>query len=185
MKTVKGVFFAALLLGAMSCGNEEKPTVAAPPKESPRELYLKQIRRYEKEMHQSLKLDPNTATIAVKAYDDFVKNFPDDSLSADFIFKAAEISTANQQYAQALMYYELINSKYPGFKLTAESLYLQGYLLDNFLNDDEKAKLIYEQVIAKYPTLPYADDAKAAIRNLGKSDEELIREFEKKNKKKK
>jgi outer membrane protein assembly factor BamD (BamD/ComL family) len=186
MRIVKGVFFAALLLGAVSCGNDEKEVVAPRrPKESPRELYLKQISRYEAEMHKSLKLDPNVATIAAKAYDDFVTNFPDDSLSPDFVFKAAEISTANQQYTQALMYYEMITSKYPGFKLTAESLYLQGYLLDNFLNDDEKAKVIYEQVIAKYPDLPYASDAKAAIRNLGKSDEELIREFERKNKKRK
>jgi len=185
MKTVKGIFFAALLCGAMSCGNnEEQPVAVLKPKETPRDLYLKQINRYEKEMHRSQTLDPNTATIAVKAYDDFVKAFPNDSLSPDFIFKAAEISTANQQYTQALMYYEMITTKYPSFKLVPESLYLQGYLLDNFLNDDAKAKLVYEQVIAKYPKLPYAADAKAAIRNLGKSDEELIREFEKKNKKK-
>ncbi|MCE3279043.1 MAG: hypothetical protein K0S44_1234, partial [Bacteroidetes bacterium] len=63
-----------------------------------------------------------------------------------------------------------------------ESLYLQGYLLDNFLNDEVRAKAIYEQVIAKYPDMPYSADAKAAIKNLGKSDEELIKEFQKKNK---
>ena len=55
--------------------------------------------------------------------------------------------------------------------------------MDNFLNDDAKAKIIYEEVIAKYPNLSYANDAKAAINNLGKTDEELIKEFEKKNKK--
>ena len=129
-------------------------------------------------------LDPNTAMIAVKAYSDFATYFPKDSLTPDFLFKAGEISTANQQYTSALTYYQTITSKYPKFKLVPESLYLQGYLLDNFLNDDAKAKIIYEQVIAKYPSLPYASDAKAAINNLGKTDEELIREFEKKNKKK-
>jgi TolA-binding protein len=181
MKTVKGVFLVALVLGMMSCGNEEKPVVQAP-KELPRQTFVDQIKRYEAEMHKSMVLDPNTATLAVKAYDDFASHFPDDSLTPGFIFKAGEISTANQQYKQSLMYYETITSKYPNFKLAPESLYLQGFLLDNFLNDEVKAKVIYEQVIAKYPALPYASDAKAAIKNLGKSDEELIKEFQKKNK---
>jgi outer membrane protein assembly factor BamD (BamD/ComL family) len=182
MKILKGILVSTLILLAASCGNEEKKPVVQPPKELPREQFLAQIRHYESEMHKSMTLDPNMATIAVKAYDDFAKNFPDDSLTPDFIFKAGEISTANQQYPQALMYYQTITTKYPAYKLAAESLYLQGYLLDNFLNDDPGAKLIYEQVIVKYPALSYAADAKAAIRNLGKSDEELIKEFQRKNK---
>jgi TolA-binding protein len=181
MRTIKAVFFTAIILSAISCGNEEKP-VEQPKKELPRQMFVDQIKRYEAEMHRSLQLDPNTATLAVKAYDDFYKNFPNDSLTPDFIFKAGEISTANLQYPQALMYYETITTKYPTFKLAPESLYLQAYLLDNFLNDEAKAKVIYEQVITKYPDLPYANDAKAAIKNLGKSDEELIKEFQKKNK---
>lgn len=184
MKIIRGILFAGILVGAMSCGNnEEKPeTIVQPQKELPREMFIKQIKKYEADMHKSMILDPVVATQAVKAYDDFSKNFPNDSLTPDFLFKAGEIATANQQYPQALMYYQTITTKYPAFKLVAESLYLQGYLLDNFLNDDAKAKMIYEEVIAKYPKLPYASDAKAAIKNLGKSDEELIKEFEKKNK---
>lgn len=136
-------------------------------------------------MHQSMQLDPNVATFAVKAYTDFATQFPTDSLTPGFLFKAGEVSTASQQYPQAVMYYQQITSKYPNYKLYPESLYLQAYVLDNFMNQDDKAKPIYEQVIAKYPNLPYAKDAQAAINNLGKSDEELIREFEKKNKGKK
>lgn len=181
MRIIKAVFFTAVILSAISCGNEEKP-VEHPKRELPRQLFIDRIKKYEAEMHKSLQLDPNLATMAVREYDDFAKNFPSDSLTPDFIFKAGEISTANQQYNQALMYYERITTKYPAFKLAAESLYLQAYLLDNFLNDESRARAIYEQVIAKYPSLPYAEDAKAAIKNLGKSDEELIREFQKKNK---
>jgi TolA-binding protein len=182
MKIIKVIVFGAIVSGMISCGNEEKKPAYQAPKEIPRERFVGQIKKYEAEMHKSLQLDPNTATLAVKAYDEFAFHFPNDSLTPDFIFKAGEISTANQQYKQALMYYERITSKYPNFKLAPESLYLQGYLLDNFLNDEVKAKIIYEQVVAKYPDMPYAADAKAAIKNLGKSDEELIKEFQKKNK---
>jgi TolA-binding protein len=185
MKIAKFFLLPLILLMISSCGNEEtteKHEIA--PKESSRKLMLDQIKKYEAEMHQSMTLNPSLATIAVTAYDNFVKNYPEDSLAPDFLFKAGEISTENQQYKQALMYYEQITKHYPSFKYSPESLYLQGYLLDNFLNDDPKAKIIYEKVIAQYPTLSYANDARAAIKNLGKSDEELIREFEKKNKKK-
>jgi TolA-binding protein len=184
MKSIKAVFCAAIISGAVSCGNEETKTVEQPqlPRENPREVMLGQIKKYEAEMHKSMQLDPNTASLAVGAYSEFVRLYPNDSLSPDFIFKSGEISTANQQYKQALMYYETITTKYPSFKLAPESLYLQAYLLDNFLNDEVRAKAIYEAVIAKYPSMPYASDAKAAIKNLGKTDEELIKEFEKKNK---
>ncbi|MDF2436535.1 MAG: hypothetical protein K0Q95_911 [Bacteroidota bacterium] len=183
MRIVKVFLAAAILAGAISCGNNEEKNEqkAEAQKTDPRDALLNQINKYESEMHKSVTLNPNTAALAVKAYDDFAKYYPNDSLTPDFLFKAGEISTANQQYKQALGYYQTITSKYPDFKLQAESLYLQGYLMDNFLNDDAGAKLIYEQVIQKYPDLPYASDAKAAIKNLGKSDEELIKEFEKKN----
>jgi TolA-binding protein len=184
MKFIKTVTFSLIALALVSCGNtdekqEQKVEVKS---QMSRQTFIDQIKRYEAEMHKSMTLNPNTAVIAVKAYDDFATYFPNDSLTPDFLFKAGEISTANQQYKQALTYYERITKQYPNFKLKAESLYLQAYLLDNFLNDDAKAKVIYEEVIAKYPDLPYASDAKAAIKNLGKSDEELIKEFERKNK---
>jgi tetratricopeptide (TPR) repeat protein len=183
MKTAKLFFLSGILLFIVSCSNNEPAeTNVTAPKPEARQVFLNQIKKYESEMHKSLSLDPSLANITVTAYDNFVKNFPDDSLDADFLFKAGEISTANQQYKQALIYYETITKKYADYKYAPESLYLQGYLLDNFLNDDAKAKIIYEEVIVKYPSLPYAKDAKAAINNLGKSDEDLIKEFEKKNK---
>jgi TolA-binding protein len=185
MKILKLFLVPFSLLILSSCNNEtaEKPSnPGSLPKEDARKISVDQIRKYEAEMHRSMALDPGLANIAVTAYDNFVKNYPDDTLAADFLFKAGEISTANQQYKQALMFYEMIVEKYPDFKYAPESLYLQGYLLDNFLNEDAKAKLIYEEVIAKYPDLSYSQDAKYAIKNLGKSDEELIKEFQKKNK---
>ena len=52
------------------------------------------------------------------------------------------------------------------------------------LNDTSKARVIYEQVIQKYPNTQFAIDSKASIDNLGKTPEQLIKEFEAKNKKK-
>jgi hypothetical protein len=176
------LFIASLSLLLVSCGNDNKtgtPENSALSEGRPQ--YIERIKKLEAEMHKSMQLNDVTAGVAVTAYDNFVKMFPDDSLAPDFLFKAGEITTATKQYPQSLMYYQNITAKYPKYKLVDVSLYMQGVLLDNYLNDDAKAKIIYEEVIAKYPGSSYAMDAKAAINNLGKSDEQLIEEFKKKN----
>jgi TolA-binding protein len=184
MKNVKLILAAGITLLIAACNNNSTTEQKTETKEPPREQYLAQVKRLEAEMHKSLEINKDTAARAIKAYSDYVLFFPNDSVSPDYLFKAAEIATAIQQYQQALIYYQTITSKYPKFTFIRESLYLQGYLLDNFLNDDAKAKAVYEQVIGKYPGSNYAKDAQAAINNLGKTDEQLIEEFKKKNKQK-
>lgn len=181
MNRIQYFIFSITLLSLSSCGNDEPKKVEMIITPSPQDQLKEQIKSLEAEMHSSMQLDNTKAGTAIKAYSDYAKSYPADSLSPDYLFKAAEILSAIQQYSQALSYYKTITEKYPNYKLVEESLYLQGALLDNFLNDDAQAKVIYEQLLAKYPQSKYASDAKAAINNLGKSDEELIKEFKKKN----
>lgn len=181
MKNVKLFLGACIILLTASCGNKENAEQKKIATEPPREQYIAQIKKLEKEMHSAPEINNTTANLAIKAYTDYVVFFPKDSLAPDYLFKAGEIATAAKKYKQALVHYQTITSKYPEYKYFKESLYLQGFLLDNFLNDDAGAKTIYEEVIAKYPATNYANDAKAAINNLGKSDEQLIEEFKKKN----
>ncbi len=185
MKKLNYFLITATLFAVASCTNNEQTEQKNNAiKEPPREQFLAQIKKLETEMHKSLEINNVTADLAIKAYSDYVLFFPNDSVSPDYLFKAGEIATATKQYPQALIYYQQITNKYPTFKYVTESLYLQAFLLDNYLNDDAKAKIIYEDVIKKYPSSNFANDAKSAIANLGKSDEELIKEFKKKNKQK-
>jgi TolA-binding protein len=63
------------------------------------------------------------------------------------------------------------------------ALFLSGFIYENDLGDLEKAKAAYEDFIKRYPTdTSYLDDVQVSLKNLGKSAEELIREFEKKGK---
>lgn len=184
MKDLKLALIVGLMVFIASCGNNQNAEKGANGEVPLREQYISQIKNLEKEMHQSTEINNNTANLAIKAYTDFVIIFPTDSLAPDYLFKAGEIATATKKYKQALMHYQAITTKYPDYKYFRESLYLQGFLLDNFLNDDAGAKIIYEEIVAKYPDTNYAKDAKAAINNLGKTDEQLIEEFKKKNEKK-
>lgn len=184
MKDLKLVLILGLMFFIASCGNNQNAEKNADGELPLREQYISQIKNLEKEIHQSTEINNNTANLAIKAYTDFVIIFPTDSLAPDYLFKAGEIATSTKKYKQALMHYQAITTKYPEYKYFKESLYLQGFLLDNFLNDDAGAKIIYEEIVANYPSTTYANDAKAAINNLGKTDEQLIEEFKKKNDKK-
>jgi TolA-binding protein len=55
-----------------------------------------------------------------------------------------------------------------------------GFVQENDLNQLDKAKATYESFLAKYPNDPdFTDDAQNALKLLGKSPEEIIKEFEK------
>jgi outer membrane protein assembly factor BamD (BamD/ComL family) len=184
MKTTKLILSITIFAVLVSCGTTETAEQKVEVKTPPREECIAKIKELEAEMFKAKEIDNTMATTAIQAYTDFVGYFPTDTLSPDFLFKAGEIATAAKKYKQALSHYQNITTNYPYFKHVKESLYLQGFLYDNFLNDETAAKTIYQEVIAKYPNTNYAKDAEAAINNLGKTDEQLIEEFKKKNAKK-
>ena len=180
MKEVKLILAASVAFLLASCGNESHSGKMGPP----RDQYVAQIKNLEAEMHKVPELKNETAILAIQAYSDFATYYPTDTLAPDYLFKAGQVATAAKKYKQALSIYQSITSKYPDFKYASESLYLQGFLLDNFMNDDAGAKIIYEEIISKYPNTTLAKDSKAAINNLGKTDEQIIEEFNKTNNKK-
>ena len=70
---------------------------------------------------------------------------------------------------------------YPDDKRIPEALFYKAFIYDNQLNDDAKAGECYRNFIKKFPSHAFASSAEASIKNLGKTDEELIREFERMN----
>ena len=182
MNTSKKIFFcvsAAFIIFASACKQNGKQATAPPDKDT----CVAQIKKLELKMKGETQLDNATATQVIQRYTDFSVAFPNDSNSADYLFKAGEVSTAIGKYPQALSYYQTICNKYPNYKYVVESVFLQGYIYDTFLKDTAKARTYYQEVITKYPNATFAQDAKSEIQNLGKSDDELVKEFEAKDKK--
>ncbi|MBK7181970.1 MAG: tetratricopeptide repeat protein [Bacteroidetes bacterium] len=174
-KIIYSILISTLLIAC--AGNEEKVVAT----QDDRSILLERIKKFESELYVADKLDPIKADMAITTYSEFIEKFPNDSLTPDFLFKAGEVATANMQYKQAIGYYKGVTTNFSKYKYIEECWYLQGYIWDNFLNKDDSAKVVYEQVIQKFPSSHYAQDAKAAIQNLGKTDEQLIEEFKKKN----
>jgi hypothetical protein len=58
---------------------------------------------------------------------------------------------------------------------------LQGFIYDTYTDELGKAKEKYEFLISEYPKHVLVEQAEISIANLGKSDADLIRQFEKQN----
>ncbi len=145
---------------------------------SPKEKSLKNIKAMEN--NDSI-FSPSTIEEMKTAYLDFATKYPDDELTPEFIFKAAQRCNATAKHDEAIQLLQNIIDKYPKNKLCEEALFLQGYIYENSMHNYNKAVDVYANFILKYPTSDLAEDAKYSIENMGKSPEEIFESF--KNKK--
>lgn len=143
------------------------------------------IQKLEQEFYD---LDPNLnaemirkGDILLAAYLDFAGEIRDSASAPSYLFKAAELSLALDKVQQSLELFNRIIYQYPSYSRVPECLFLMGFIYENHLQNFGKAKEIYESFILRYPDHEFADDAALSIQNLGKTPEELVREFEKKN----
>ena len=199
-KITSVLFLTVVSMAIVSCNQKEESKQAAvvaevekskttelpppPPKtEVPSQEELQnQIKEMEKVLYASQTLDVTKAKQMIKLYDLYHKNYYKDNICPDYLFKAGEISENINQYNRAADFYRMCCSEYnDNFKLRGECLFRLANMYDYKLNDYIRAKQTYKQVIEQYPKTQLAKDAEAAIKMMGKSDADMVREFERKN----
>jgi outer membrane protein assembly factor BamD (BamD/ComL family) len=126
--------------------------------------------------------DKVKADSLLTAYESFIKHFPEDSLSLKFTFKAANLCMNMGDGQKAIELFDKVIEKYPDDPKAAISMFFKGYIYENQVKNLDKAKEIYLQFIEKYPNNDFTKDARIALQNLGKSPEDMVREFEEKQK---
>jgi len=118
----------------------------------------------------------------VDACEAYALAYPNSSKAPDNLFKAAEVAKSIRTFPKSLSIYDWIVESYPDYEKAATSLFLKGFIIENNLGDDEKAREIYNDFLAKYPTHDLADDVQFLIENLGKTDEEILQMIESRRK---
>ncbi|MBC8321105.1 MAG: tetratricopeptide repeat protein [Bacteroidetes bacterium] len=114
-------------------------------------------------------------------YLEYAELYPDDTLSPEFLFKAADISMNVNNPKLTISLFNKILSSYPDYEDVSIVMFLKGFVYEDQLNDYANAKKCYLEFLDKFPESDFADDAVISLKNLGKSPEELIKEFELKN----
>ena len=139
-------------------------------------------------MEKELAKDTSKMPDKKKLYDVFVtyKNFADsfpknDSVS-EYLYRAGRLASGLTYLMEAVNCYNKVYSNYPTSKRAPFCLFMEAFIYENQLHGTEKAKKLYEEFLKKYPSHELAKDVKFSLEHLGKSDEDLIKEFEAKQK---
>ncbi len=115
----------------------------------------------------------------LEAYSNIVQNSHPDK-SVDLLLKAAGLAKTIGNSNKAIQLYYNVGEKMPQHP-KAPGAFMMAFIYENDLKDLDKAKATYEEFLKRYPKDPdYADDAQNALKYLGLSAEEIIRQFEKK-----
>lgn len=177
-------YLLILLLGlSFSCTTpaSNSNTSTSPPS---RDEQVAQIRQLEQKLRQQINpnlIDTATAQQLITQSLDFKKEFPTDSLTPIFIFKAADVSRGIGKYQQAISLWEVAHEFFRDTIYKPQALFLQAFTYDKDLNNDEKAMYYYEQFMARYPRHRLVKDANMLLQMLRneESPEELIKKFKK------
>jgi outer membrane protein assembly factor BamD (BamD/ComL family) len=165
------ICLCSLLIILSSCGQSKKSS-------------YEKIKNLEKELMSKVSAPTDTvkAKDLVNAYTDYAKKYPQDSNAVIFLFKAANITMNIGKPKLSIELFDRVIKEYPTFAKIPDCMFLKAFVYDDKLKDYTKAKEGYETFLKKYPTHEFAVSAKACIENLGKSPDQMIREFEAKQK---
>lgn len=139
----------------------------------------KNIENIEKELAaQEARPDPARLEELLNAYLAYVDKHSADSLAPFYLYKAINLSMGMNQGEKAKQLTDRMLNEYPKYDRIPETVFLKAYIYENMLGNLGQALSTYQDFLSRFPEHDLADDAQAAINNLGKSPEELIREFE-------
>lgn len=113
-------------------------------------------------------------------YKAYAKVHPLDTLSAEYLFRAAGMSDPLGRPDESIALYDRVIRDYPGWDRLADCYYLKALTIDKMGRKGE-AKTAYEEVIARFPDHQFAHDARQMIENMMYTDEELIAKFKAQN----
>lgn len=133
---------------------------------------------------KDVKKDADSAKELVAKSQSFAEKYPNDALSAEYLFKAADVARGLGNYKEAVEIWLKVYTDYAAtYAKAADALFLTAFTYDKDLQDKGKAKEYYSLFLDKYPKHPYTKDVKLMMghNQNNKSDVDLIKEFKKKN----
>jgi len=178
MKRTGYTLIIALLLFS-SCSNSEKQA------DNNTEFNIADSIAYYEDALFSGKIKTIKTTDAIKLADFYMQyaiTNKADTNSPTNVFKAADIYSNFRKPNKAITAYKTILEKYPNSKNASAALFLTAFIYEDQLHDLANAEKYYKLYLEKYPESDFADDAEISLKNLGKTPEQLIEEFEKNNK---
>ncbi len=124
------------------------------------------------------RLDLDKVNEFVNIVELFVIANPSNEKSPAYLKLAAEVVNSVKVYPRAIQFYDWILTRFPNSQQAAQALFMKGFTLDDGMKNKQAAKPVYEEFLKKYPKNDFADDTQFLLKNISKTDEEIIKQFD-------
>lgn len=139
------------------------------------ESYLKSQADLAFKREAGTKIDKKVVQSYVNACEAYALSNPNGKLTPSYLYKGSELARSIKSLEKVLSLYDWIIEKYPNYEKTPTVLFLKGFILENEIKSIDMAKKVYEEFLVKYPKHELVDDVKFLIKNIGKSNEEILK----------
>lgn len=118
----------------------------------------------------------------INSYVDYVKKYPEDSLCATYLYRAADILANTKRCIESINMYDRLIAEYPKDAYVESAYFLKGIVYSQTCLNKEKAAEAFTLFIEKYPNSNLCNQARTLlIMDTMKDEMDLIRQFEQKN----
>jgi TolA-binding protein len=129
-----------------------------------KEARQKQITDYENAINNApQEIDAKKADSLITLYNNYVKDFPKDSLCADYLFRTSQIYGNLKDCNNALKYLDRIIKEYPKGNRVGAAYFFKGVMLQDVCLNKEEAIKAFNIYIQKFPNSKQVNTAKMMI----------------------
>lgn len=115
----------------------------------------------------------------INSYLEYVKKYPEDSLCATYLYRAADVYANTKRCIESIDTYDRLIKQYPNDKHVESAYFLKGVVYSQTCLNKEKASEAFNLFIEKYPNSSLTNQARTLlIMDTMKDEMDLIRQFE-------
>lgn len=103
--------------------------------------------------------------VAGQKFENFIKTFPNHTLTANAYFWIGESQYAEKRYDDAILSYEAFLKKYPSHEKARSAMLKQAYAFIE-MGDKKTGKVLLEKIIERYPNSTESELAKKKIEEI-------------------
>jgi tetratricopeptide (TPR) repeat protein len=109
----------------------------------------------------------------------FVLVNPTHTMAPEYLFRAAEMARAMQDFPKMMQLYDWVYQYYPKHKNASLALFLRGFAMETTFKKPEEAKKTYQLFLQKFPQDSLCRDVRFLLENLDKSDVQTFNKIKK------
>ncbi|MDA3911541.1 MAG: hypothetical protein PF448_09315 [Bacteroidales bacterium] len=146
-----------------------------------KQVLMDSIQAKEADLHSDIEVDEEKAREMTALYLNYSNRYKKDSLSSEYLFRAAEIAMNTDKPIDACSYLYRIERQYEDFDKMPAVIYLLGFVNQNMIGDKKNAEAYYQKFLDRYPNHSRAEEVAIILNSIYIDDLELVREFETQN----